>query len=101
MYVYCFTIQIPVGSSVNIDTIHTEFGDNTPKYSPLEGGDYLGPQYLCCVNKKIDIIGICKKYGALSKNFSLIEIDDSKYNSSYTIYPSYSTKDADYILRAN
>jgi hypothetical protein len=99
MYVYCFTVQIPVGSNVDIDTIHREFGVFSPKYLPLEGGDYMGPQYLCCVNKKIDIIGICKKYGAVCKGFSLVEIDDIRYNNSYTIYPSYSTKDDEYVLR--
>ena len=98
MYVYCFTVQIPVGSNADIDTIHKEFGNNIPKYLPLEDGDYMGPQYLFCVNKKIDIIGICKNYGVLFKGGELLEIDSEKYNNKYTIYPSYSSKDKSYEL---
>jgi hypothetical protein len=101
MYVYCFTVQIPVGSSTNIDTVHREFGDNIPKYLPLDGGNYNGPQYLFCVNKKIDIIGICKKHGALIKGAELLEIDDKEYNNKYTIYPVYFVKDKSYELRAD
>lgn len=98
MYVYCFTVQVPVGSNANIEDIYSEFGDNIPKYLPLEGGDYNGSLYLFCVDKKIDIIGICKKYGALFKSAELLEIDSDKYNNRYTIYQSYSSKDKNYEL---
>lgn len=91
MLVNCFTVQVPTGSYKDIDELYDLFGDSGPQYLQLEGGDYQGPQYLFCVDAKIDVRKICEENGFrfFSYKPTTIEIDEKKYSRSYIVKPTY------------
>lgn len=103
MLVNFFTVRWS-NKSAPIDELSNNFGQNIPKYLPLEGG--TGVNYLFCVsgNSK-DLFEICKKYNYKVNGFGLednefddysfkkINIDDDKYNNNYYACPTYYGKD--------
>lgn len=89
MRVNCFTMKRPMNNPIDIDVLYKEFGDNIPKYNPLEGGDYLGPEYLCCVDANVDIKVICDKYNYILREIYKMDIDSSKYNSNYYLHETW------------
>ena len=91
MQINCFIVKRPLNNSTDIKVLYNEFGNDVPKYSPLEGGDYLGPEYLCCVDATIDIKSICDKYGYIIRRSYNMNIDPLQYNSKYKIYINYSS----------
>lgn len=86
MQVCCFTIKRPINNNIDVSVVYKEFGDNIPKYNALEGGDYLGPEYLCCVDANINIKSICDKYNYVLRGSYKMNIDPSNYNSNYSIH---------------
>jgi hypothetical protein len=93
-----FTVQRPVGNPISINVLYKEFGTNIPRYLPLEGGDYNGPQYLCCVDRKIDFETICEKYKYKYYPPYKFIVEEEKYNNLYQIRSSYYTKELPYRL---
>jgi hypothetical protein len=87
MIVNCFTVRRLVGNNTDIDTLYKEFGQNLPNRCPYEGSH--GLVYLCCVDVNISVKEICEKYDYECHSLYEMEIDPSKYNSAYTIYPTY------------
>lgn len=85
MQVICFIIKRPLYNPININIVHKEFGTNIPKYNALEGGDYLGPEYLCCVDTNVNVKSICNKYNYVLSELYKMNIDSSKYNSNYIV----------------
>lgn len=89
MLVHCFTVRglydnpFSCDSSGNppifIETVYSEFGINIPKYLQYEGG--CGNTYLCC------------------DTLYQIEVEEDKYNNTYTIYPTYSRDGAKFVLK--
>lgn len=93
-----FIIQRPIGNPNSIKTIYKEFGGNGPRFGPLEGGDYKGPQYLCCVDRNIDFEAICEKYDYRYYPAYKFEVEEDKYNSEYEIRQTYFNKEKPYRL---
>ena len=90
MFVKCFTVT--VSSSIYktaIKQLSKEFGKNIPCFSPYEGGTFGFITHLCCVDEKINVEEICKKYGYEMGNPEKMLIEDNMYNSNYTIYNTY------------
>ena len=98
MYAHVFTVKRPLSNDIDIDTIYKEFG-NVPGFCPYEG-PLDGPVYLCCIDVSIDVKKIFTKYGYECDSLRRMEFDDSKYNSSYRIGPTY-RRDVDYELKLN
>lgn len=118
MFVNCFTVTRLYTNPINIETVYselgqvskgdqqltlesakhsTELGKNIPKYLQYEGGSG-GNTYLCCVDISVDVKAICDKFAYECGTIYQIEIDDNKYNNSYTIYPTYSKDGAKFVL---
>jgi hypothetical protein len=87
--------------SCSLNDLSQEFGSNIPKIFQYEGG--TGSVYLFCVDAKIDVENICKKYYIRKSIASHIyidntlEIDELEYNNNYEIYhtasiPKYKLK---------
>jgi hypothetical protein len=90
MFVKCFTVT--AASSIyktTINQLSREFGKNIPRFSPYEGGPLGFITNLCCVDEKINVEEICKKYDYKMGNPTKMLIEDSMYNSNYTIYNTY------------
>jgi hypothetical protein len=90
MFVKCFTVT--VSSSINeitITQLSNEFGKNIPRFSPYEGGKMGFITNLCCVDEKINVEEICKKYNCEMGCPTKMIIEDNMYNSNYTIYNTY------------
>ena len=90
MFVKCFTVTI--SSSIYktaITQLSREFGKNIPCFSPYEGGPLGFITHLCCVDEKINVEEICKKYDYKMGTPTKILIENSMYNSNYTIYNIY------------
>ena len=90
MFVKCFTVTI--SSSIYktaITQLSREFGKNIPRFSPYEGGPLGFITHLCCVDEKINVEEICKKYNYEMGNTTKMLVEDSMYNSNYTIYNTY------------
>jgi hypothetical protein len=85
--------------SCSLNDLSQEFGSNIPKIFQYEGGS--GNVYLFCVDAKIDVKNICKKYYIKkSRCFHIkkspfyniyinatLEIDELTYNNNYEICP--------------
>ena len=100
MFVNCFTLNsLKRNYFFNkniqyINLIYKEFGKDIPKYL-----EYKDKQtFLFCVDKSVDIINICKRYGYIINDLYEMKIDDNTYNNNYTIFPTYDSSDVKYIL---
>lgn len=93
-----FTIQRPIGNPIKVKEICKDFGEDIPQLCPLEGGDYNGPQYLCCVDRNVDFEGICEKYGYKYYPAYKFTVEEAKYNSEYQVRPNYFNKIEPYRL---
>jgi hypothetical protein len=83
---------VTVSSSINeitITQLSNEFGKNIPRFSPYEGGKMGFITNLCCVDEKINVEEICKKYNCEMGCPTKMIIEDNMYNSNYTIYNTY------------
>ena len=90
MFVKCFTVTISSIIYKNaIKQLSNEFGKNIPRFSPYEGGKMGFITNLCCVDANIDVEEICKKYDYKMGTPEKMLIEDSMYNSNYTIYNTY------------
>lgn len=98
--VHIFVAKRPSGNPITVNTVYKAFGENIPRYLALEGGNYKGPDYLFCVDRNIDIEGICNKYNykCEPERFKKYEVDDAKYNNQYQIIPTYFSDDIPYRL---
>ena len=113
MFVHCFTINTLQRSKTifsllqNIfiktpkielpELMYKELGHNIPKCLEYEGG--MGLSFTFCVDEKVDIKKICKKYNYdVGDTLYRMEIDDHTYNNKYQIYPTYICKPM-YILK--
>ena len=96
--VHIFTIQRPIGNHTSLKVLRKEFGGNIPQFNPLEGGDYNGPQYLCCVDRTIDYESICEKYDYRYYPAYKFEVEESKYNGEYEILHNYTNRNEPYKL---
>jgi hypothetical protein len=82
-----------------IKQLSNEFGKNIPRFSPYEGGKMGFITNLCCVDANIDVEEICKKYNYEMGNPEKILIENSMYNSNYTIYNTYNKEGPPFRLR--
>jgi hypothetical protein len=101
MIVQCFTVTRKPENPIQIDTVYAEFGqgsNNIPKYLQYEGGSG-GTTFLCCVSADIGVREICDKYNCECGTIYQLEIDDDKYNSAYTIYPTYLKDGPKFVLQ--
>jgi hypothetical protein len=113
MFVNCFTIntlQRPVTifslfKNVFIKTpktelpeiMYKELGTNIPKCLQYEGG--MGLSFTFCVDEKVNIKEICKKYNYdIGDTLYKMEIEEHTYNNKYQLYPTYICKPM-YILK--
>jgi hypothetical protein len=93
-----FIIQRPIGNPVKVREVCKDFGENIPQLCPLEGGDYKGPQYICCVDKNVDFEAICEKYDYRYYPAFSFQVVEEKYNSEYQVLPNYFNKTEPYRL---
>lgn len=95
-----FTVQRPVENDTSVKVLSDAFGNNIPRYSPLEGGDYKGPLYLFCVDSNVDFKSICNKYKYRYYSYSVyeFEVNEEQYNNNYQIHKVYYTKEEPYRL---
>jgi hypothetical protein len=93
-----FTVQRPVGNPHSVNILYKAFGNNIPRYLSLEGGDYNGPQYMFCVDRKVDFETICENYKYRYYPSYKFEVEEEKYNDSYQIHSSYYNKEQPYRL---
>ena len=90
MFVKCFTVTMSASIyKTAIKKLSNEFGKNIPRFSLYEGGKMGFITNLCCVDANIDAAGICKKYNYEIGTQEKMLIEDSMYNSNYTIYNTY------------
>jgi len=115
MFVNCFTINTLQRSKSIFSTLqnmlfknqpkelpeimYKELGNNIPKCLEYEGG--MGLSFTFCVDAKVDIKEICKKYNYdIGDTLYKMEIDEKTYNNNYQLYPTYICKPM-YILKIN
>ena len=113
MFVHCFTINTLQRSKSIFSLVqnrlfksqpkelpeimYKELGTNIPRCLEYEGG--MGLSYTFCVDAKVEIKEICKKYNYdIGDTLYKMEIDASTYNNQYQIYPTYICKPM-YILK--
>lgn len=90
MFVKCFTVTVSSSIyEITITQLSNEFGKNIPRFSPYEGGKMGFITNLCCVDEKINVEEICKKYNCEMGCPTKMIIEDNMYNSNYTIYNTY------------
>ena len=90
MFVNCFTVTMPsIIYKIAIKQLSNEFGKNIPRFLPYEGGRMGFITHLCCVDANINVEEICKKNKCEMGNLTKMLIEDSMYNSNYTIYNTY------------
>lgn len=90
MFVKCFTVTVSSSMyEITITQLSNEFGKNIPRFSPYEGGKMGFITNLCCVDEKINVEEICKKYNCEMGCPTKMIIEDNMYNSNYTIYNTY------------
>lgn len=90
MFVKCFTVTM--SASIYQDAIKqlsNEFGKNIPRFLPYEGGKMGFITNLYCVDANIDVEEICKKSNCEMGYPTKMLIENSMYNSNYTIYNTY------------
>ncbi len=113
MFVNCFTINtlqrsktlfsliknflIKTQSIELPEIMYKELGDNIPKHIQYEGG--MGLSFTFCVDEKVDIKEICKKYNYdIGDTLYKMEIEPHTYNKCYQLCPTYICKPM-YILQ--
>ncbi len=99
MFVKCFTVTI--SSSIYktaITQLSKEFGKNIPRFLPYEGGPLGFITHLCCVDEKINVEEICKRYDYKMGNQTKMLVEDNMYNSNYTIYNTYNKEGSQFRL---
>lgn len=70
------------------EIMYKELGTNIPKCFQYEDG--MGLSFIFCVDAKVDIKEICKKYNYdIGDTLYKIEIDEHTYNNKHQIYPTY------------
>ena len=87
------TIELP-------DILYKELGQDIPKCFQYEDG--MGLSFIFCVDTKVDIKEICKKYNYdIGDKLYKMEINDNTYNNNYKIVPSYTNEQTEpkYILQ--
>jgi len=100
MFVKCFTVTVSSSIyKIAITQLSKEFGKNIPHFSPYEGGPLGFITHLCCVDEKINVEEICKKYKYEMGNPEKMLIEDSMYNSNYTIYNTYNKEGPPFRLQ--
>ena len=79
------------------EIMYKELGTNIPKCLQYEGG--MGLSFTFCVDEKVDIKEICKKYNYdIGDTLYKMEINEHTYNNKYQLYPTYICKPM-YILK--
>ena len=113
MFVNCFTINTLQRSKTILslfqnvfikkpkielpELMYKELDNKIPKCLQFEGG--MGLSFTFCVDEKVDIKEICKKYNYdIGDTLYKMEIDDNTYNNKYQLYPTYICKPM-YILK--
>lgn len=98
--VLIFVAKRPSGNPIPVSTIYKAFGENIPRYLPLEGGDMKGLEYLFCVDKNVNVMEICKKYNYKCKDWAIkeYELEEEKFNRDYQIYSSFYSHQKPYYL---
>jgi hypothetical protein len=100
MFVKCFTVTVSSSIyKITITQLSNEFGKNIPHFSPYEGGNMGFIANLCCVDEKINVEEICKKYNCEMGTPTKMLIEDSMYNSNYTIYNTYNKEGPPFCLQ--
>ena len=100
MFVKCFTVTVSSSIyKITINQLSNEFGKNIPCFSPYEGGNMGFITNLCCVDEKINVEEICKKYNCEMGCPTKMLIEDSMYNSNYTIYNTYNKEGPPFRLQ--
>ena len=108
MFVKCFTINTLQRSKTIFslfkpqqkelpEIMYKELGKNIPKCLQYEGG--MGLSFTFCVDSKVDVKEICKKYNYdVGDTLYEMVIEPHTYNNKYQIYPNYICKPM-YILK--
>ena len=79
------------------EIMYKELGPNIPKCLQYEGD--MGLSFTFCVDEKVDIKEICKRYNYdIGDTLYKMEIDENTYNNNYQVYPTYICKPM-YILK--
>ena len=98
--VNCFTVTMPSSIyKIAIKQLSNEFGKNIPHFLPYEGGRMGFITNLCCVDANINVKEICEKYNYEMGVPTKMLIEDSMYNSNYTIYNTYNKKGPQFHLQ--
>ena len=99
MFVKCFTVTMSASIyKIAITQLSREFGKNIPRFSPYEGGPLGFITHLCCVDEKINVEEICKKYDYKMGTLEKMLIEDNMYNSNYTVYNTYNKEGSQFRL---
>lgn len=93
-----FTVQRPLGNQISISKVYKAFGENIPRYCPLEGDDFNGPLYMFCVDRTVDFETICENFNYRYYPAYKFEVEEAKYNGGYEIRPTYFNKEQPYSL---
>ena len=91
MFVYCFTISI--SNNIDIDKLHSNFGDNIPNYYKINNFEYL-----FCVDVNVNIKKICDDFKCKIHNIYIMDINDNEYNNLYKIKFNYIINEHPYEL---
>jgi hypothetical protein len=98
--VYIFTVQRPVGNPITANILSKAFGENIPRYGSLEGGDYKGPIYEFCVDRKVNIENIIAEHKyKLYSRLREYEVEEEKYNNKYYITSTFYSNEQPYKLK--
>jgi hypothetical protein len=99
-FVKCFTVTVSARIyKTEIKQLSNEFGKNIPRFSPYEGGKMGFITSLCCVDANIDVEEICEKYNCEIGKTEKMLVQDSMYNSDYTIYDTNNKEGPPFHLR--
>lgn len=100
MFVKCFTVTMHSSIyHVVIKQLSNEFGKNIPRFSQYEGGRMGFITNLFCVDENIDVDKICKKYECQMGLPEKMRIENTMYNSDYTIYNTYNKEGPKFQLK--
>lgn len=100
MFVKCFTVTMSASIyKTAIKQLSNEFGKNIPRFSHYEGGKMGFITSLCCVDANIGVEEICERYNFEMGKTEKMLVQDSKYNSDYTIYNTYHKEGPPFRLR--
>jgi hypothetical protein len=99
MFVHCFTIDtfqrpktlfslFQPSKQELPELMYKELGNNIPKCLQFEGG--MGLSFTFCVDAKVDVKEICKKYNYdIGDTLYEMKIEPHTYNNKYQVYPTY------------